>query len=152
VIRFVAGDLLAARDLDAIAHGCNCSGAMGKGIALEIRKRWPEMYEAYRERCRRGEFRLGDTFVWKASPVIFNLATQKTYRTRADLGAIEQALRTMLATAEEMGIRRIGIPRIGAGLGGVPWPRVRELLIRHGEPGPIELIVFEEYVPGAEET
>src|SRR5512141_2670107 len=79
-IHFISGDLLAAQDVDAIAHGCNCAGAMGKGIALAIRRRWPEMYQEYRQHCRDGKFRLGDVFVWESKPLVFNLGTQQSYR------------------------------------------------------------------------
>lgn len=33
---FVKGDLFGASGLDALAHGCNCAGAMGEGIAIEF--------------------------------------------------------------------------------------------------------------------
>lgn len=46
------GDLFAQPDLRALAHGCNCAGAMGKGIAVPFKQRWPRMYEEYRARWR----------------------------------------------------------------------------------------------------
>jgi O-acetyl-ADP-ribose deacetylase (regulator of RNase III) len=36
------GDLFAATDLDGIAHGVNCHGQMGAGIAKIIREKYPE--------------------------------------------------------------------------------------------------------------
>jgi O-acetyl-ADP-ribose deacetylase (regulator of RNase III) len=33
------GDLFAQPDLTALAHGCNCAGAMGKGIAVPFKQR-----------------------------------------------------------------------------------------------------------------
>jgi O-acetyl-ADP-ribose deacetylase (regulator of RNase III) len=93
--RFVKGDLFQTRDLDALAHGCNCAGAMGKGIAVEFRKRFPEMYAEYKARCARRSFALGDVFAWRQGDItIFNLGTQRTWRTRADLTGVALTLIT----------------------------------------------------------
>jgi hypothetical protein len=40
---FVKGDLFRDASLGGLAHGCNCAGAMGKGIALEFRARFPKV-------------------------------------------------------------------------------------------------------------
>ena len=49
----VAGDLFAnVHDVQAFAHGCNCQGSMGAGIAVTFRTRYPEMYEQYRALCK----------------------------------------------------------------------------------------------------
>jgi O-acetyl-ADP-ribose deacetylase (regulator of RNase III) len=65
----------------------------------------------------------------------------------ADLKAIEKAVGTMVRLAEQSGISRVGLPRIGAGLGGLAWPDVRALLTAIGRDTAVELIVFEEYEP-----
>ena len=89
---FVTGDLFAA-DLPALAHGCNCKGSMGAGIAREFRRRYPAMYQAYRARCAEGAFQLGDVMMWQeGEKTIFNLATQQRSGPPADLEAIERAL------------------------------------------------------------
>jgi O-acetyl-ADP-ribose deacetylase (regulator of RNase III) len=146
MIRFTRGDLFTADALDALAHGCNCAGAMGKGIALEFRRRFPAMYAEYKQRCADGRFTLGGVFAWKADGVtVFNLGTQRSWTTRAELPAIEAALGAMLEQAEAQGIRRIGLPRIGAGLGGLAWQDVKAVLERLGPATAVELVVFEEY-------
>lgn len=46
-----------------ICHQVNCIGVMGGGIALQIRKKWPEVYEKYVAYCRgwpKPESLLGD--------------------------------------------------------------------------------------------
>ena len=35
-----------------ICHQTNCIGVMGGGIALQIRNKWPHVYEAYRNECK----------------------------------------------------------------------------------------------------
>ena len=43
-----------------IVHGCNCQGVMGSGVALAIKKKWPEVYHVYAEEYEEvGYLRLG---------------------------------------------------------------------------------------------
>jgi O-acetyl-ADP-ribose deacetylase (regulator of RNase III) len=138
------GDLFLADDLDALAHGCNCQGSMDGGIAVQFRRQWPEMYEEYRARCLDGRFRLGEVFPWRtaAGLVIFNLATQYLPGADARLDAVEQALGRMVAQAGEMGVSRIGMPRIGAGIGGLQWEDVRQVMEEAGSKTSVGLVVF----------
>jgi O-acetyl-ADP-ribose deacetylase (regulator of RNase III) len=102
---------------------------MGKGIAVEFRRRWPEMYERLRELCSAGEFVPGSVFTWEADDVVvFNLGTQRTWRTPATLEAIELSFRALAVEARRLDVRRVAIPRIGAGLGGLEWHDVRSTI------------------------
>lgn len=122
------GDLFDA-DEPAFAHGCNCAGAMGKGIAVEFRRRWPAMFNEYRQRCQRGEFTPGDLFAWVADDrTILNLGTQRHWRTKATPDAVHASLIAMVDYARQNHISAIAMPRIAAGLGGLDWPDVRTIL------------------------
>src|SRR5579884_1515944 len=109
-ICFVSGDLFDnEHGARAIAHGCNCQGSMGAGVAKTIRARYPAMYEEYRSRCKAQprQFNLGDCWLWKADdqPWVFNLGTQEGYwRSRASYEAIEMALKEMRNQADSEGI------------------------------------------------
>jgi O-acetyl-ADP-ribose deacetylase (regulator of RNase III) len=149
---FVRGDLFHHPGLQALAHGCNCAGAMGKGIAAQFRARFPSMFARYKELCAEGRFKPGDVFTWTEPGItIFNLATQRTWRSKAELNAIATATREMLQVAEQAGISKVGLPRIGSGLGGLPWVEVRTLLDAIGGETAIDLVVFEEYEREREE-
>ena len=128
-IQFRVGDLFADKELPSLAHGCNCAGSMGRGIAVEFRRRWPAMYDAYRKECNEGRFRPGDVFAWSAGDkTIFNLATQPVPRPSARLEYIDLSLRKAVRIAESRSIAVIGMPRIGAGYGGLEWPNVRDII------------------------
>jgi O-acetyl-ADP-ribose deacetylase (regulator of RNase III) len=145
---FTRGDLFADEGLTAFAHGCNCAGAMGAGVAVEFKRRWPRMFEEYQARCRDGRFGLGDVFVWSEGALtIYNLGTQEHWRKKAQLGAVSRSLGKMVALARHAGVARIGLPRIAAGLGGLDWPRVREAIEEAAAEPAVTLVVFEEYVP-----
>jgi hypothetical protein len=82
-IQFVSGDLFVNRfGAQALAHGCNCHGAMGAGIAVGFRERYPATFLEYRRRCTATphEFNPGDCFLWRdeARPWVFNLARSAT--------------------------------------------------------------------------
>src|SRR5262245_55523170 len=104
-VQFTSGDLFTnAHDAQALAHGCNCAGSMGAGVAVGFRERYPAMYESYRAMCKAEprQFNPGDCWLWKADdrPWVFNLATQEGYwRSRATYEAVDAALTAMRAQA-----------------------------------------------------
>ena len=57
------GDLFAS-EAQAIVNTVNCVGVMGKGIALEFKKRYPEMYSEYALLCRREYIETGRVWIW----------------------------------------------------------------------------------------
>lgn len=152
-IEYVSGDLFANRhQAQAFAHGCNCQGSMGAGIATGFRDRYPEMYAQYRALCKAEpkEFNLGDVWLWKAEdrPWVFNLGTQEGYwRARASYVAIETALTHMRERADQESLSRIAIPRLGVGYGGLSWKKVKAIVEKVFADWSGDLIVYEEFVP-----
>lgn len=49
MVKYIKGNLLDS-DCDYICHQVNCQGVMNSGIAKQIRERWPEVYDEYRDR------------------------------------------------------------------------------------------------------
>lgn len=154
MILYTSGDLFVNRhEAQAFAHGCNCQGVMGAGIALEIRKRYPEVYHEYRLMCRSipRKFNPGDVFLWvgKTRPSVFNLATQDNYGTDGKVyaldWAIEKSLKTMREMADQHHIESIAMPRIGSGLGGLPWSIVKDIIEKVFEDWQGTLIVYEAF-------
>lgn len=129
MIKEVKGDLIKmAKEghFDVIMHGCNCMCTMGAGIAKTIREEFPI---AYNVDC---ETKLGDisklgcfTQCTAANDVdgyfqIVNLYTQYGYggEQPAEYSAILSSLAMWLNEQYDLSVR-IGIPWIGAGLGGL---------------------------------
>ncbi|GAA4432491.1 macro domain-containing protein [Bremerella cremea] len=150
-VRFVDGDIFETSPKVALAHGCNCAGAMGKGIAVEFKRRWPTMYKLYKEKCQSGEFQTGDLFAWEdpdSGRLILNLGTQKTWRTKATLEAIEGALQKALRKVQQENIETVCLPMIGAGLGGLTAEQVKTQLVEVLDNSPVQFIVCENYAAG----
>ena len=141
------GNIFKINGVKNYAHGCNCAGAMGKGIAVQFKDNYPEMYKQYKEKCKNGVFKLGDVFAYNyGEGYIFNLGTQQTWKTKAELKAIEQSLINMLNIAIELNIKKIALPTIGAGLGGLKWQDVKKVIDTIGNMYPsVTLFVIENY-------
>ncbi|MDW7777268.1 MAG: SLOG family protein [Methanosarcinales archaeon] len=61
--REVYGDIFTS-NAKAIVNTVNCVGAMGRGIALEFKKRYPDLYASYRQACARKEIKPGHVWVY----------------------------------------------------------------------------------------
>ncbi len=144
---FTKGDLFATPDLKAYAHGVTSSGAMDAGIALAFKKRWPRMDEDYRALCVDKRLHLGDVFPWSEGEItVYNLVIQVHWKSHAKLAALTRAVRRMVELATTAGVTRIGLPRIGTGMGGLDWPRVKSVLEAAGSASLLELVVFEQFI------
>lgn len=143
---FTKGDIFGS-DLHAFAQGCNCAGTMDAGVAVAFKKRWPRMEEEYRARCADGRFRLGDVFVWnEGDDTVYTIGIQEHWKAKATLAALTRGMKKTIELATAAGITRMGVPRIGTGLGGLEWPRVKSVLAELGAATPIEIVVFEQFV------
>ena len=141
------GDIFALPDVHCYAHGCNCAGAMGKGIALQFRRKYPDMYLQYKKLCKDGAFKLGDIFEYRLNDeCVYNLGTQKDWKTKATLDALRISVWKMLESATKQNITAIAMPKIGAGLGGLVWEDVKYVLEAAALHFPdIDIIVVENY-------
>ena len=123
------GDIFNIKGINSYAHGCNCAGAMGKGVALQFKKKFPLMYKQYKDLCASGKYQLGDVFLYQFDEgFVFNLATQQSWKTKADKDAIRTSLTKMFDIACKYDITQIALPKIGAGLGGLDWIEVKLII------------------------
>lgn len=141
------GDIFQLPYVHSFAHGCNCAGAMGKGIALQFKRKYPEMYQQYQMLCRKGLFALGQVWPYQTKEgYIYNLGTQLTWKVRANLPSIKEALSNMMRHAETHSVPLIAMPAVGAGLGGLSWGEVKQAMIEiSGRYPAIRLLVVEKY-------
>ncbi len=132
MIELVRGNLLNA-DVEALVNTVNTQGYMGKGIALQFKKAFPENFKAYARACRRGEVQPGKMFVFDrgmmASPrYIINFPTKRHWREKSRLEDIEAGLKSLVEEVKQRKIKSIAIPPLGCGLGGLEWSVVRPMI------------------------
>lgn len=64
MIRYIEkGDIFRIDGVSSYAHGCNCAGAMGKGIAVQFKSKYPDMYLEYKQLCKENKFCPGDVLI-----------------------------------------------------------------------------------------
>lgn len=135
MINRVEGDLLSA-DTDALVNTVNCVGIMGKGLALQFKRRYPQVFKEYDQACRAGEVQVGRMHVVetghpKRPRFIINFPTKKHWRSPSRLEYVDDGLTELVQVIRRCGITSIAVPPLGAGNGGLRWPDVAPLIERH---------------------
>lgn len=114
-----------ASPAQTIVNTVNTVGAMGKGIALQYKKKYPLMYDRYREICKAGLFEVGKLWLYKGDDrYILNFPTKKHWRNPSKPEYIEAGLKKFAATYTRVGITSISFPQLGTGHGGLDWDSV----------------------------
>ena len=129
MIRFKTGDIL-AEDAEALVNTVNCVGVMGRGIALQFKKTFPENFRVYAEACERGEVRPGRMFVFETLQLtnpryVINFPTKRHWRGNSRIEDIQAGLKDLAMVIRQHNIRSIAVPPLGSGLGGLEWSDVR---------------------------
>ena len=81
-IHALIGNLFESK-AQTLVNTVNCVGIMGKGIAQEFKKRYPEMFKDYKDRCTKGKVQLGKPYIFKSlyeNKAIINFPTKKHWR------------------------------------------------------------------------
>lgn len=131
-MRVRMGDLLAS-DAQTLVNTVNCVGVMGKGIALEFKRRFPEMFRDYVERCNAGTVRIGRPYLFRRSslPWILNFPTKHHWRAMSRLEDIAAGLDHLEKHYQGWGITSLAVPPLGCGNGQLEWSVVGPALYRH---------------------
>lgn len=66
MITYVKGDIFSS-PAKIIVNTVNTVGVMGKGIALEFKNKYPDMFQSYKEICHEGKLDIGTLYLWKKS-------------------------------------------------------------------------------------
>jgi len=145
----VNGDLLAmAKEykFDVIAHGANCKQVMGAGIALQIKRQFPDVYQKDYQDIRTPTQRWGDyTSITysngKKVLSVFNLYTQYSPGPDLDYTALELSLKKLAKNIKPNS--KIGLPQIGCGIGGGNWLKVKEIIQRVLSEHDVTIVIYD---------
>lgn len=146
MFKALIGDLFETKAQTRV-NTVNCIGVMGKGVALEFRKRFPALFEDYVARCERGDVRLGEPYLYRDSsgPRIVNFPTKNHWRSPSRLADIAQGLDYFLAHAAEWEVRSVAFPPLGCGNGGLEWSEVGPLLYAKMRDARFDVEVYAPY-------
>lgn len=114
-----------------IVNPVNCVGVMGKGLALAIKSRYPEVFDKYVIACDSGKMEIGKLQLVKTKTSgrsILNFPTKKHWRGASKLEFIEAGLKKFVRTYRRRHIVSIAFPPLGCGHGGLKWKEVEPLM------------------------
>lgn len=152
-----AGDMFSTNAV-AIVNTVNCVGVMGKGVALEFKRRWPENYKFYKRACDNRELRPGKILTYDRGGVfesespryLINFPTKDHWRAKSKIEYIESGLDALVAEINRLSIKSIALPPLGCGNGGLDWKIVKPLIIK--KLSVLEDVQIEIYGPFGNET
>lgn len=135
-ITFKSGDLFLDK-AEALVNTVNCVGVMGKGVALEFKRRWPENYKAYKKACDTKMLRPGIMLIYERTNLfgnsepkfLVNFPTKDHWRAKSKLEYISEGLDALVKDIKKYKIKSIALPPLGCGNGGLDWDVVRPMIL-----------------------
>ncbi|SEF39805.1 O-acetyl-ADP-ribose deacetylase (regulator of RNase III), contains Macro domain [Eubacterium ruminantium] len=128
MIRYITGNLFNS-DADCIVNTVNCEGYMGKGIAYQFKLRFPENNKKYVEYCKAGKLCPGKLLTYKEKgKIIVNFPTKDKWRNPSLMEYIIDGLDEFVRIIPELNIRKIAMPPLGCGNGGLNWEEVKNVI------------------------
>ena len=113
---------------EALVNPVNCVGVMGKGLALEFRKLFPDNFLAYQAAANRGQICLGEMFTTQdpLGDIVINFPTKSHWRMGSKLSNILEGLLALRKVIVEANLSSVAMPAVGCGLGGLKWELVEQ--------------------------
>jgi O-acetyl-ADP-ribose deacetylase (regulator of RNase III)/uncharacterized protein YwgA len=148
----VIGDMFSS-GAQTLVNTVNTVGVMGKGVALEFKKRYPHMYADYKQRCARGAVKLGEPYLYRqpGGPHVLNFPTKEHWRSVSRFADILRGLDFLETHYREWGITSLACPPLGCGHGGLEWRVVGPTLYQRLSRLKIHVVLFAPFgTPHAE--
>lgn len=108
-----------------LVNAVNTVGVMGRGIALEFKRRYPEMFARYKEQCDSGRLWIGSLHLYQTDHHwVLNFPTKEHWRQPSKPEWIEKGLQEFVREFAALGITSASFPQLGCGSGGLDWEQV----------------------------
>ena len=148
MITYVSGDLFKS-PAHVLVNTVNTVGVMGKGVAKEFKRLFPDMFRQYRDLCEAKKFDIGNLFLYKtANKWVLNFPTKKHWRNPSRPDYIERGLQKLVSIYLNAGIYDLAMPLLGCGHGELDWAtQVRPIVEKCMKNLPINVFVH-FYAPG----
>lgn len=145
MILYVKGNLFNS-PAQVLVNTVNTVGVMGKGVALEFKQLFPEMYQQYRELCEHDQFSVGQLWLYRDSQKwVLNFPTKRHWRAPSRVEYIEAGLQKFVQVYSDWGIHSIAFPPLGCGNGQLDFvTQVRPLMEKYLKQLPIDVFIYPE--------
>jgi O-acetyl-ADP-ribose deacetylase (regulator of RNase III) len=145
-LTYATGNILDSSS-QCLVNPVNTVGVMGKGLALDFKRAYPNMFDTYKRQCDKGAFKTGRIMFYRMKDddhIVCLFPTKEHWRNPSKLEYIEDGLKAFVKYYAEWEITSAAFPKLGCGLGGLDWEHhVRPLMERYlGDlPIPIEIYI-----------
>jgi len=131
-------------ECQTIVNAVNCVGVMGKGIALEFKKKYPDMFLDYKIKCDRNEVKVGIPYFYNdtSGKKILNFPTKNHWRGKSEISFIKDGLEWFLEHYVENEVTSIAFSALGCGNGGLNWDVVGKIMFQKLSRLPIEIEIY----------
>ena len=142
MLTFLNGDLFTSK-AQVIVNTVNCVGAMGAGIALGFKNRYPKMFEQYREECKKGLYKTGNLYTYQENgSTILNFPTKDHWKDPSEYAYLESGLASLRKYLVDNKIKSIAIPALGSTNGGLDWVKVQKMIFDALKDLPVAIEVY----------
>ena len=142
MIRYIEGDIFKS-PAQVIVNTVNTVGVMGKGIALEFKKRYPDMFQAYRDICDKRKLKTGSLMLYyEPDHWVLLFPTKENWRNPSRMEYIEAGLAKFCRTYAEKGITSVAFPKLGCGNGELNWSEVQPVMEKYLKDLPIDIYIY----------
>lgn len=134
-----------------LVNTVNCLGVMGKGLALQFKKRYPDMFEAYQKICKDNLLDIGKLWLFKTEHRwILNFPTKYDWRYPSKEYYLQKGLEKFIQTYKQRNIRSIAFPLLGASNGGIDPEVSLKIMVDHLQYCEIPVYIYIKYQPTIE--
>jgi len=134
MLKITSGDIFKAKT-EAIVNTVNTVGIMGKGLALQFKHAYPDMYKEYVKICKAKELYVGRLFIYEPDDdkfkYIINFPTKKHWRDNSKLKDIKVGLEVLVKKIKLLKIKSISVPALGCNNGKLNWDDVMSLMLEN---------------------
>ena len=134
-------------DVDAIVNAANSYGYMGGGVAGAIKRKGG--LEIEQEAVSKAPIPIGSAVITTAGSLkakhVIHAPTMEQPASLIDVGNVKEATKAALECADENSLKKIAIPGMGTGVGGVPKDKAAEAIlgvIVNFEPSSLEEVIL----------
>jgi len=138
MIQYIVGQNIIETSCQAFVCPVNLKSIMGKGLALDTKRAYPEIYDGYCHWCCIKGVKPGDCIGIETNKrdsegrrkMVICFATKNDWRDPSKLEWIRDGVeKSLISVIKESGITSVAIPKLGCGLGGLSWDDVQAILL-----------------------
>ncbi|XP_013414013.1 O-acetyl-ADP-ribose deacetylase 1 [Lingula anatina] len=132
------GDLFSCEETSSLAHCISADVKMGKGIAVIFKRK----FQGEEEIKRQGQTPGGLAVLKRGKRFVYYLVTKEKYWNKPTYDTLRSSLINMRMHCTENKVKELCMPKIGCGLDGLQWPRVKEIIKEVFDDSDMKLTVY----------